>query len=94
MEAQLYKEITSDEHTDSDTISSIPVKKILNEELPKFVENSKPMSVTQDWYSESIPPDTQLQKRIFQPKFRVDTNRETEKHNHTINGQKRMALIP
>ena len=28
------------------------------------------------------------------PKFRVDTDGETEKHNNTITGQKRMALIP
>ena len=60
------KETISDEHTDSDTISSIPAKEILNEDLPRFVENSKPMSFTQDCYSESIPPDIQFQKRIFQ----------------------------
>ena len=28
------------------------------------------------------------------PKFRVDTDGETEKHNNTITGQKRVALIP
>ena len=61
------KETISDEHTDSDTISSIPAKEILNDKLQKFVENSKTMSFTQNWYSESIPPDIQFQKRIFQP---------------------------
>ena len=42
------KEIISDEHTDSDTV---PAKEILNDELPeikRFVENSKPMSFTQN----------------------------------------------
>ena len=55
------KEIVSDKHTDSDTV---PTKEILNEELPeikRFVENSKPMSFTQNWYSRSIPPDIQFQ---------------------------------
>ena len=51
------KEIVPDEHTDSDTV---PAKEILKDELPRikrFVENSKPMSFTQNWYSRSIPPD-------------------------------------
>ena len=42
------KEIVSDEHIDSDTV---PTKEILNDELPeikRFVENSKPMSFTQN----------------------------------------------
>ena len=54
------KEIVSDEHTDSDIVSSVPAKEILNDELPeikKFVENSKPMSFTQNRYFRSIPPD-------------------------------------
>ena len=62
------KEIVSDEHTDSDTISSVPAKEILNNELPeikRFVENSKPMSFTQNWYSRSIPPDIQFKERVF-----------------------------
>ena len=53
------KEIVSDERTDFDTISSVPAKEILNDELPeikRFVENSKPMSFTQNRYSRSIPP--------------------------------------
>ena len=62
------KETISDEHTDFDTISSIPAKEILNDEVPRFVENSK---ITQNWYSESIPPDIQFKKRIFQPQFPV-----------------------
>ena len=43
------KEIVSDEHTDSDTISSVPTKEMLNDELPeikRFVENSEHMSFT------------------------------------------------
>ena len=42
------KETIFDEHTGSDTISSIPAKEILNDELPRFVKNSKPMFFTQN----------------------------------------------
>ena len=69
------KEIVSDEHTDSDTV---PAKEILNKELPeikRFVENSKPMSFTQNWYSRSIPPDIQFQERVFQPQFSVSIDK-------------------
>ena len=69
------KEIVSDEHTDSDTI---PTKEILNDELPeirRFVENSKLMSFTQNWYSRSIPPDIQFQERVFQPQFSVSIDK-------------------
>ena len=69
------KEIVSDKHTDSDTV---PTKEILNDELPeikRFVENSKPMSFTQNWYSRSIPPDIQFQERVFQPQFSVSTDK-------------------
>ena len=71
------KEIVSDEHADSDEHTdsdTIPTKKILNYKSPRFVENPKPMSFTQDWYSEPIPPDIQFQKRIFQPQFSVPIN--------------------
>ena len=43
------KEIVSDEHTDSDTVSSISAKKIFDNDLPeikRFVGNPKPMSFT------------------------------------------------
>ena len=69
------KEIVSDEHTDSDTV---PAKEILNDELPeirRFVENSKLMSFTQNWYSRSIPPDIQFQERVFQPQFSVSIDK-------------------
>ena len=69
------KETISDEHTDPDTISSIPAKEILNDELPRSIENSKPMSFTQNWYSRSIPPDIQFQKRVFQPQFSVSIDK-------------------
>ena len=71
------KEIVSDEYTDSDTVSSVPAKEILNDELPeikRFVENFKPMSFTQNWYSRSIPPDIQFKERVFQPQFFVSTD--------------------
>ena len=69
------KEIVSDKHTDSD---SVPAREILNDELPeikKFVENSKPMSFSQNWYSRPIPPDTQFKERVFQPQFSVSTDK-------------------
>ena len=43
------KEIVSDENTDSDTVSSVSVKKIFDDDLPeikRFVGNPKPMSFT------------------------------------------------
>ena len=43
------KEIVSNEHTDSNTVSSISAKKIFNNDLPeikRFVGNPKPMSFT------------------------------------------------
>ena len=72
------KEIVFVKHTDSDTVPSIPAKEILNDELPenkRFVENSKPMSFPQDWYSRPIPPDIQFKERVFQPQFSVSTNK-------------------
>ena len=69
------KEIVPDEHADSDTV---PAKEILKDELPRikrFVENSKPMSFTQNWYSRSIPPDIQFQERVFQPQFSVSIDK-------------------
>ena len=41
------KEIVSDENTDSDSLSSVSVKKVFDDDLPeikRFVGNSKPMS--------------------------------------------------
>ena len=43
------KEIVSDEHTDSDTVSSVSAKKIFGNDFPeikRFVRNPKPMSFT------------------------------------------------
>ena len=54
------KEIVSDEHTDSDTVSSVFAKKIFGNDLPeikRFVGNPKPMSFTKNWYSRPTPPD-------------------------------------
>ena len=33
------------------------------------------MSFTQNWYSRSIPPDIQFQKRVFQPQFSVSIDK-------------------
>ena len=61
------KEIVSDKYTDSDTVSSIPAKEILNDELPEIKRFVEPMSFTQNWYSRPIPPDIQFKERVFQP---------------------------
>ena len=63
------KEIVSNKHTDSNTV---PAKEILNDELPeirRFVENSKPMSFTQNWYSRSILLIYSFKKEFFNHNF-------------------------
>ena len=63
------KEIVFDEHTDSDTVSSVSAKKIFNNdlsEIKRFVGNPKPMSFTKNWYSKPTPPDMQFEERVFQ----------------------------
>ena len=88
------KEIVSDEHTDSDTISYVAAKEILNDELPeikRFVENSKPMSFTQNRYSKSIPPDIQFQERVFQPQFSVSIDKLYKWNNAGLFEQKIMS---
>ena len=63
------KEIVSNEHTDSDTVSSISAKNIFNNdlsEIKRFVGNPKPMSFTKNWYSKPTPPDMQFEERVFQ----------------------------
>ena len=72
------KEIVSDEHTNSDTISSVSAKEIFSNDFPeikRFVGNPKPMSFTKNWYSKPIPPDIQFKERIFQPQFPVSTDK-------------------
>ena len=63
------KEIVSDEHTDSDTVSSVSAKNIFDNdllEIKRFIGNPKPMSFTKNWYSRPTPPDMQFEERIFQ----------------------------
>ena len=63
------KEIVSNEHTNSDIVSSISAKKIFDNDLPeikRFVENPKPMSFTKNWYSKPTLPDMQFEERVFQ----------------------------
>ena len=63
------KEIVSDEHTDSNVVSSVFAKKIFDDDLPemkRFVGNPKPMSSTKNWYSKPTPPDMQFEERVFQ----------------------------
>ena len=54
------KEIVSDENTNSDTVSSVSVKNIFDDdllEIKRFVGNPKPMSFTKNWYSRPTPPN-------------------------------------
>ena len=47
------KQIVSDEHTDSDTVSSVSAKKIFGNDFPeikRFAGNPEPMSFTKNWY--------------------------------------------
>ena len=63
------KEIVSDEHTDSNTVSSVYAKQIFDDDLPeikRFVGNPKPMPFTKNWYSKLTPPDMQFEERVFQ----------------------------
>ena len=72
------KEIVSDEHIDSDTVSSISAKKIFGNDFPeikRFVGNPKPMSFTKNWYSITTPPDMQFKERVFQTQFSVSTDK-------------------
>ena len=55
-----WKEIVSNENTDSDTVSSVSVKKIFDDDLPeikRFVGNPRPMSFTKNWYSRPTLPN-------------------------------------
>ena len=66
------KEIVSDEHTNSDTISSVSTKKIFDNDLPevkRFVGNPKPMSFTKNWYSRPTPPDMQFKESFSNTVF-------------------------
>ena len=72
------KEIVSDENTDSNSLSSVFVKKVFDDDLPKikrFVGNSKPMSFTKKWYSKPTPPDMQFEERYFQTHFPISANK-------------------
>ena len=55
-----WKEIVFDENTDFDTVSSVSIKKIFDDDLPeikRFFGNPKPMSFTKNWYSRPTLPD-------------------------------------
>ena len=72
------KEIVSDKHIDSDTISSISTKTIFDNdllEIKRFIGNSKPMSFTKNWYPRPTPPDMQFEKRVFQSQFSVSSDK-------------------
>ena len=72
------KEIVSEENTDSDSLSSVSVKQVFDDDLPdikRFVENSKPMSFTKNWYSKPTPPDMQFEEKAFQTQFSVSTDK-------------------
>ena len=71
--------IVSDENTDSDTISSVFVKKIFDDdllEIKRFVGNPKLMSFTKkNWYSKPTPPDMHFEERAFQTQFSVSADK-------------------
>ena len=72
------KEIVFDENTDSNSLSSVFVKKVFDDDLPKikrFVGNSKPMSFTKKWYSKPTPTDMQFEERYFQTHFPISANK-------------------
>ena len=80
-------EIVSDENIDSDTISSISVKKIFDDDLPeikRFVGNPKPMSFTKNWYSRPTPPDMRFEERYFQTQFSVSTDKLSVSIKHAV----------
>ena len=86
------KEIVSNENTDSDTVSSISTKKIFDDDLPeinRFVENSKPMSFTKNWYSKPTPPDMQFEKRAFQIQFSISADKLYEWNIDGLSGKKK-----
>ena len=85
------KEIASDENTDSDTISSVYAKKIFDDDLPeinRFVENSKPISFTKNWYSKPTPPNMQFEKRVFQIQFSISADKLYEWNIDGLSGKK------
>ena len=72
------KEIVSNEHTDSDTVSSVSTKKIFGNDLPeikRFVGNLKPMSFTKNWFSRPTPPNMQFEERVCQTQFSVSADK-------------------
>ena len=76
--SRIEKEIVSEENTEFDSLSSVLVKKVFNDDLPKikrFVGNSKPISFTKNWYSKPTPPDMQFKERSFQTQFSVSANK-------------------
>ena len=80
-------EIVSDENIDSDTISSVSVKKIFDDDLPeikRFVGNPKPMSFTKNWYSRPTPPDMRFEERYFQTQFSVSTDKLSVSIKHAV----------
>ena len=72
------KEIVSDENTNSDTVSSVSVKNIFDDdllEIKRFVGNPKPMSFTKNWYSRPTPPNMYFEERIFKTQFSVSADK-------------------
>ena len=63
------KEIVSDEHIDSNIVSSVSTKTIFDNDLSetkRFVGNPKLMYFTKNWYSKPTPPDMRFEERDFQ----------------------------
>ena len=72
------KETIFEENTDSKSLSSVYVKKVFDDYLPKikrFVGKPNPMSFTKNWYSKPTPPDMQFEERYFQTQFFVSADK-------------------
>ena len=72
------KEIVSEENTDSDSLSSVSIKKVFHDDLPeikRFVGKSIPMSFTKTSYSKPTPLDMQFEERSFQTQFSISTDK-------------------
>ena len=62
----------------SESLSSISVKKIFDDDLPeikRFFGNSKLMPFTKNWYSKPTPLDMQFEERSFQTQFSIFANK-------------------
>ena len=78
--------IEYDYDLDEDEVSKYNVGQILtvfillddNQEIKRFVGNSKPVSFTKNWYSKPTPPNMQFEERSLQTQFSVSADKPYE----------------